>query len=197
MQNIDNDHILKDAHGVLLLQDNSDPNPCVQTLTDALRNRGFAVLHVNPLLHFWQEWLDAAKESFLSLAARSDCISLAGFGLGGCMALLLAEQMYPAAVMIMDAPMSMSGIRRVSPSQAACARRIITMARQDLHAVTCPVLAVQTSEDAKDPAEVILRGVSSEHKGLLQLADVQAGIIPNRIAEAAAGLFRQSEKNLK
>lgn len=197
MRNIDNHHILKDAHGVLLLLDGRDPNACEQMLTDALQGRGFTVQHVNPSPHSWEEWLDTAKESFLSLAARSDCISLAGFGLGGCMALVLAEQMHPTAVVTMDAPMSMSGIRKEAPLYAACARRIITMARQDLHAVACPVLVVGTCADATGTADVILQGISSERKGLLQLADVQDEIIPNRTAEAAARLFRQSEKNLK
>ena len=53
--------------------------------------------------------------------------------------------------------------------------KLIRMARRDLHAVTCPVLVVQSRADetiTADSADVILGGVSSGRKGALWLEDV-------------------------
>lgn len=57
---------------------------------------------------------------------------------------------------------------------AADLSRLIRMARHDLYAVTCPLLVVQSHGDetiAEDSGEVILRGISSERKGILWLED--------------------------
>lgn len=79
--------------------------------------------------------------------------------------------------------------------------RLIRMARRDLHAVTCPVLAVQSHGDetiSADSAEVIANGVSSEKKGILWLEMVPhvCTISPEykRIAQAMGDLFRSVEK---
>lgn len=50
--------------------------------------------------------------------------------------------------------------------------RLMRMARRNLHAVTCPVLVVQSHKDetiAADSADVILDGVSSREKGVFWL----------------------------
>lgn len=55
---------------------------------------------------------------------------------------------------------------------AADLSRLIGMARRDLHAVTCPILTVQSHGDetiAQDSSDVILAGVSSRKKGALWL----------------------------
>jgi len=78
--------------------------------------------------------------------------------------------------------------------------KLMRMARQDLHAVTCPVLAVQSHADetiSEDSAEIIVEGVSSEKKAALWLEMVPhvCTISPEykRIAEAMAELFREAE----
>lgn len=78
--------------------------------------------------------------------------------------------------------------------------RLIRMARRDLHAVTCPLLAVQSRADetiSADSADIILAGVSSRVKGALWLEDVPhvctiSKACP-RIASALAECFRRAE----
>lgn len=58
---------------------------------------------------------------------------------------------------------------------AASLSKLIKMARRNLHAVTCPILAVQSHADetiSADSADVILSGVSSATKGALWLEGV-------------------------
>ena len=78
--------------------------------------------------------------------------------------------------------------------------RLIRMSRRDLHAVTCPVLAVQSRRDATitpDSAEIILDGVSSARKGVLWLQDAPHVCTitkdAERIAAAIADHFRRAE----
>lgn len=57
---------------------------------------------------------------------------------------------------------------------AADLNRLIGMARRNLHAVTCPVLVVQSHGDetiTRDSGDVILQGISSRKKGILWLED--------------------------
>lgn len=57
---------------------------------------------------------------------------------------------------------------------AAHLNRLIHMARRNLHAVTCPLLAVQSRTDetvSPDSADVILEGINSNRKGVLWLED--------------------------
>lgn len=83
---------------------------------------------------------------------------------------------------------------------AADLNTLIRMARKNLHAVTCPVLAVQSQADetiTADSAEVIMNGISSQRKGILWLEMVPhvCTISPEykHIAEALSDLFRQAE----
>lgn len=78
--------------------------------------------------------------------------------------------------------------------------RLIRMARRDLHAVQCPVIALQSRHDATispDSAEVIVRGVSSRKAGILWLENVPHVCTisreHDRIAEAVAKVFRDAE----
>lgn len=78
--------------------------------------------------------------------------------------------------------------------------RLIRMARRDLHAVTCPVLAVQSHGDetiSADSAQVIMDGISSQTKGILWLEMVPhvCTISPEykRIAQAMGELLRGAE----
>ena len=74
------------------------------------------------------------------------------------------------------------------------------MARGNLHAITCPILVVQSHGDktiSPDSADVILAGVSSRRKGVLWLDDVPhvctISTEHQRIAEDIGRLFRESE----
>ena len=79
--------------------------------------------------------------------------------------------------------------------------KLIHMARRNLHAVTCPLLAVQSHGDetiSRDSADVIVSGVSSETKGVLWLEEVPHVCVlthelPN-IADALGDLFRRAEQ---
>lgn len=234
-----------DRHGVLLLHGFTGSAAHMRLLGEGLRDRGFTVEGINLPGHaqsmeamaqtHWQDWLEAAKAAYMSLKARCSHVSIAGLSMGGCIALILAEQMHPAAVAAISAPMAVKspflGVAKLAapfvptimwssredrpyrPDDrydygypgfytkcGADLHRLIKMARKDLHAVTCPVLAVQSRDDeviADDSADVIMAGVSSEIKGTLWLEKVPHVCTIShehaRIAEAAAELFRKAE----
>ncbi len=81
-------------------------------------------------------------------------------------------------------------------------RRIIHEARDNLCAVTCPVLCVQSSGDqviTPDSADVILQGVRSKTKGVLRLESVPHVCTISRegasIAQALGAFFRKAEES--
>lgn len=83
---------------------------------------------------------------------------------------------------------------------AADLSKLIHLARRNLYAVTCPVLAVQSRADdtiSADSAEVIVNGVSSQRKGVLYLEEVPHVCTISRehahIAQAAGELLRKAE----
>lgn len=86
---------------------------------------------------------------------------------------------------------------------SSCARhlaRLIRLARRDLHAVTCPILVVQSHGDdtiTADSAGIILQGVSSERKAVLWLEDAPHVCTisreAQRIGAALAEHFRWAE----
>lgn len=85
---------------------------------------------------------------------------------------------------------------------AASLSKLIKMARRNLHAITCPILAVQSHADetiSADSADVIMAGVSSRVKGTLWLEDVPhvCTISPEhpRIAQAIGELLRKAEQD--
>lgn len=89
--------------------------------------------------------------------------------------------------------------------RSTCARhlsRLIRMARRDLHAVTCPILVVQSHADttiSANSADVILGGVSSARKGMLWLEDAPHVCTITRdtenIAAALEEHFRWAEEH--
>lgn len=91
------------------------------------------------------------------------------------------------------------------PTRAAAdLSKLIHMARNNLYAVTCPVLAVQSHADetiSADSAEVIVDGVSSQRKGVLYLEEVPHVCTISKehqhIADAIAELFRAAEADAK
>lgn len=79
---------------------------------------------------------------------------------------------------------------------------LIRIARRNLHAVTCPILVVQSHADetiAPDSADIILRGVSSDCKGVLWLDKVPHVCTitceTDNIAQAACEVLRKAEQN--
>ena len=81
-------------------------------------------------------------------------------------------------------------------------RRIIHEARNNLCAVTCPVLCVQSSGDqviTPDSADVILQGVRSKTKGVLRLKNVPHVCTISRegtrIAQVLGAFFREAEES--
>lgn len=238
-----------DGHGVLLLHGFTGSAAHMRLLGESLRDCGFTVEAINLPGHavsmeemagtHWQDWLEAAKAAFLSLQARCRYVSVAGLSMGGCLSLILAEQMHPTAIATISAPMAVKspflGIAKLAapfvptimwnsregskyrPDDrydygypgfytkcGADLHKLIKMARRDLHAITCPVLAVQSRDDeviSEDSADVITAGVSSSVKGILWLEKVPhvctISEAQPRIAVAAAELFRNAEKAMQ
>lgn len=232
-------------HGVLLIHGFTGCAAHMRQIGEMLHRQGFTVMGVNLPGHAtsmddmarctWDDWLNAAKEAFLQLQARCDLVSVAGLSMGGCLALILAEQLHPAAVAPISAPMGTKAplwaaslaspfVKAVwwnarkdkdnplkseydcgySGFRTSCARhlsKLIKMARRDLHAVTCPILVVQSHADetiTADSAEVILQGVSSEVKAVLWLEKVPHVCTISKeaenIAAALAELFCRAEE---
>ena len=102
-------------HGVLLLHGFTGSAAHMRPLGEALHARGFTVRGINLPGHatdmddmaryHWDDWLNAAKDAFLQLKERCDLVSVAGLSMGGCLTLILAEQMQPAAIAAISAPM--------------------------------------------------------------------------------------------
>ncbi len=102
-------------HGVLILHGFSGSIAQMRPLAELLRQQGFTVMGVNLPGHAtvmsdmgrctWVDWVDAAKNAFLELKRQCKWTSVAGLSMGGCLALLLAEQMQPTAVAPISAPM--------------------------------------------------------------------------------------------
>lgn len=234
------------THGILLLHGFTGTAAHMRPVGEALWRQGFTVMGINLPGHAmtmddmaqctWDNWLDAAKDAFLTLQQRCDYASVAGLSMGGCLALLIAEQMQPVATATISAPMGTRvplwltrvagpfmktvwwrqrdgnrtdeafdygypGFRTVCGSQL---ERIIRISRQDLHAVTCPLLVVQSHADetiAENSAEVIMKGVSSDRRGVLWLDDAPhvctISADHNRIADALGEHFRWAEIHVR
>ncbi|MBQ4581552.1 MAG: alpha/beta fold hydrolase [Clostridia bacterium] len=102
-------------HGVLLIHGFTGSAAHMRLLGDKLHAQGFTVMGVNLPGHAtdmddmarctWDDWLIAAKDAFLQLKERCDYVSVAGLSMGGCLALILAQQLHPTAVAPISAPM--------------------------------------------------------------------------------------------
>lgn len=233
-------------HGVLLLHGFTGSAAHMRLLAEGLNAQGFTVMGINLPGHAtsmddmaaktWKDWLEAAKAAFVKLKEQCDYVSVAGLSMGGCLALILAEQMQPTAIVPISAPMGTRaplwlatlaspvmktilwrvrsgendpvderydiGYPGFRSSCAAHLSHLIRMARRDLHAVTCPILIVQSHGDTTitaDSADTILTGVSSARKGILWLENAphvctisqDAG----KIAAASAEHFHWAENN--
>lgn len=235
-----------DEHGVLLLHGFTGSAAHMRPLGEALHAQGFTVEGLNLPGHAlsmeamaetgWQDWLDAAKDAFIRMQQRRRYVSVAGLSMGGCLALLIGEQMRPTAVAAISTPMAVQNpllpfagiaapfVKRImwrsregSPYQVddrydygypgfptRCGsdlNRLIRMARQDLHALQCPLLIVQSRHDetiSPDSAEIIAKGVGSKQVGTLRLEMVPhvctiSEALPD-IAGRVAEVFRMAER---
>ena len=234
------------SHGVLLIHGFTGTAAHMRLLGERLHERGFTVMGINLPGHAtdmddmakytWGDWLTAAKDAFMALKQRCSHVSVAGLSMGGCLAIILGEQMQPTAIAPISAPMGTQAplwlamlaapvmrtvwwrARNAEPApvetgydygypgfRSRCAPhldRLIKMARRDLHAVTCPVLVVQSHADATvipKSAEIILQGVSSGAKRVMWLDDApHVCTITKEVENIAAALaehFRQAEEN--
>ena len=232
-------------HGVLLMHGFTGTAAHMRLIGEKLHARGFTVMGINlpghatnmddMAQHTWSDWLNAAKDALLALKKQCDYVSVAGLSMGGCLSLILGEQMQPTAIAPISAPMGtqlplwMAKVARPflptiwwktrdanpvpvvneydcgSPGfRSSCAGhldKLIKVARRNLHAVTCPVLVVQSHADATiipQSAEIILKGVSSEQKSVLWLDDVPHVCTitheADHIAAALAEHFRGAEE---
>ena len=103
-------------HGVLLLHGFTGSAAHMRPLGEALHQQGFTVMGINLPGHAqsmeamgqtgWHEWLEAAKEAFRKLQDEYRYASVAGLSMGGCLTLLIAEQMHPTAAVTISAPMA-------------------------------------------------------------------------------------------
>lgn len=233
-------------HGVLLIHGFTGSSAHMRLIGETLHTKGFTVMGINLPGHAtdmddmarftWEDWLNAAKDAFMRLKAMCDFVSVAGLSMGGCLALIIGEEMQPTAIVPISAPMGTQAplwlATLVSPfmqtvwwkprpednkllnsgldygysgfpsRSARHLHKLIRLARQDLHAVTCPILVVQSHGDTTitpDSAEVIMKGVSSERKGVLWL-DKEPHVCTisaeaKHIGETIADHFRWAEEH--
>lgn len=102
-------------HGVLLIHGFTGSAAHMLPLGEALHRQGFTVTGMNLPGHAssmedmgrtgWQDWLEATKEAFHELQGHCRYASVAGLSMGGCLTLLIAEQMQPTAATTISAPM--------------------------------------------------------------------------------------------
>jgi len=233
-------------HGVLLLHGFTGSAAHLRPIGEGLHARGFTVMGINLPGHAtsmedmaertWEEWLGAAKQAFVELKEKCDYVSVAGLSMGGCLTLLLAEQMPVTACAPISAPtvvknklLPLAGLAwRVMPQimwgvdpkreamldqrydygypgfYSKCGAhlyKLMVMARRNLHAIRCPILIVQSRADEtieQRSATDIVKGVSSQRKGILWLEEVPHVCTitreTDRITEEIARLFREAEQ---
>ena len=109
------EHGRPDGWPVLLLHGFTGNAAHMRPLGELLHAQGFTVMGINLPGHAssmdemaqktWEDWLNAAKTAFMELRAQCDYVSVAGLSMGGCLALIIAEQMQPTAVAAISAPM--------------------------------------------------------------------------------------------
>ena len=205
-------------HGVLLIHGFTGSPAHMRLIGEGLRDKGFAVRGILLPGHgetpeamgkaAWQDWVRASREAAQEMRERYERLTVAGLSMGGCLALMLAEQMDADACVTIAAPIKTTNrFRAVAPAaslvcpmirkKADGARDsllaeydigydsyptasvhhlsvIIRKARQDLHLIHCPVLAIQSHGDktvTADSPALILSGVSSAVKAQLWLND--------------------------
>lgn len=102
-------------HGVLLIHGFTGSPAHMRLIGEGLRERGFAVRGILLPGHgespqamkraSWQDWVRACREAFLEMRKRYRAVSVAGLSMGGCLALMLAEETDADGCVAIAAPM--------------------------------------------------------------------------------------------
>lgn len=159
---------------------------------------GLSMGGVLTLLLAEQMEVTAAAPISAPMAVQNKLLGLAGPASAFIKTIMWRDDSRLAKLMNMDYHYGYAGFPTRS---GADLNKLMRMARQNLHAVTCPLLAVQSHADetiSADSADIIMEGVSSERKGILWLEMVPhvCTISPEykRIAEEIANLFKEAEE---
>lgn len=158
---------------------------------------GLSMGGVLTLLLAEQMDVTAAAPISAPMAVQNKLLGLAGPASVFIKTIMWGDDSYRAKLMDLNYHYGYAGFPTRS---GADLYRLMRMARKNLHAVTCPLLVVQSHADetiAPESADVMLEGVSSTRKGVLWLEMVPhvCTISPEykRIAEAMAETFREAE----
>ena len=113
-------------HGILLIHGFTGTPAHMRLVGEGLRDRGFAVRGILLPGHgevpsamagvTWQDWLFACRKAAQEMREKYARFTVAGLSMGGCLALMLAEQMEVDACVPIAAPMkSTNRLRPLSP----------------------------------------------------------------------------------
>lgn len=116
-------------HGVLLIHGFTGSPSHMRLVGEGLREKGFAVRGILLPGHgetpeamgktTWQDWAQASQEAAADMRAKYKCLTVAGLSMGGCLALMLAEQMEADACVSIAAPMKTTArFRSLAPVAA-------------------------------------------------------------------------------
>lgn len=116
-------------HGVLLIHGFTGSPSHMRLLGEGLRDNGFAVRGILLPGHgenleamgktFWQDWFRASREAAADMRGKYKYCTVAGLSMGGCLALMLAEQMEVDACVPIAAPMKTTArFRSLAPVAA-------------------------------------------------------------------------------
>ena len=122
-------------HGILLIHGFTGSPAHMRLLGEGLHKKGFAVRgillpgHGQTPLDLgkvkWQDWLLACRETAVEMRGKYRRFTVAGLSMGGCLALMLAEQMQADACVTIAAPMKTVNRLRVLAPMAAFAHPMI------------------------------------------------------------------------
>ena len=116
-------------HGVLLIHGFTGSPAHMRLIGEGLRNEGFAVRGILLPGHgespeamakaTWQDWFQASREAAAEMRKQYRFFTVAGLSMGGCLALMLAEQMNADACVPIAAPMKTTArFRALAPVAA-------------------------------------------------------------------------------
>lgn len=133
----------ENSHGILLLHGFTGTIAHMRLIAEELRARGFTVMGINLPGHgtnmddmarcTWQDWLNAAKDAFLQLKKHCDHVSVAGLSMGGCLSLIIGEQMQPTSIATISAPMGTQMPLWLAALVRPVLRTIWWNPREDIH----------------------------------------------------------------
>ncbi len=119
----------KGDHGVLLIHGFTGTPAHMRLIGEGLRDNGFAVRGILLPGHgespetmgktSWQDWFQACREAAVDMRKKYRYFTVAGLSMGGCLALMLAEQMDADACVTIAAPMkTVAKFRSLAPIAA-------------------------------------------------------------------------------